>query len=540
MITGQPDEKLDTVNMEIAQPESEQGQANEPGGDQGKARRIGKNAAALMVSLVALGVAQFAVLGLISRFGGPEDAGTWAYVSAFRDPFAVFMDFGTTRLLVAEIARRRSEADILLGNGVSLGFIIALPVMLALVIAANLPFFDNSELVIRGIYLMGIGAFLYTTMASFRSAFRAFNRFQYEAISSVLTSVVLVASTFVVLYFNWPFEGVFVAFALAQLVALIYFYYQYNRRLGHFRLGRDRNIMGQLLNKTWAFSLVGLLTRAFTRIDVIILTLMQGAAASGFYALATTVFYQLNTIAQLASTAILPTMARSYVKKPDQVGRQLDVAVRLQVLVGLPCTALGLVFADQIIRLLYGPGYDESAVIFQLLVSVVILRFVNQTLGVALTAMDRQNWRAISLTVTVVFNIVINVVLIQRWGVLGATVTAVLSEILLFITTYVTITPDTRHAIQWRQLIRPTLAVVATAPILYLIRDWPMIIGLPLGLTLMTILTFLFRSFSQVESAAIAKGIGSIRRIPAPARKQMSRIVLACARGPREPLAGES
>lgn len=495
-----------------------------------QAKRVGKNALALTISLVVLGVAQFAVLGLISRFGGAAEVGTWAYVTAFRDPFAVLMDFGITRLLIAEIARRRDETDMLMGNGLTIGMMIGIPVLIIMMVIANLPLFEHSPLVTRGIYLMGFGALFYTTYATFRSAFRAHNRFEYEAIISVITAILIIGGAFVALYFDFSFLWVFAAFTFAQFVAMVWAWATYNLRIGHFRFSFQRNTFWQLLSKTWAFTLVGLLTRAFTRVDVLILAILRGAAAAGFYALATTIFYQLNTIAQLANTALLPTMARTYVKTPNKVGQQLDAAVRVQVLVGLPCTAIGLILAPQIINFLFGDGYDASVVVLQLLILVVLLRFLNQTFGITLTAMDRQRRRAAALGVVVAFNIVLNVLLISRFGVLGATVTAVLSEILLFGLTYFMVVPDVRKGIQWRSLFRPLLSTVVLCPLIFLIQDWQLIISLSFSVIAYTLLIFLFRTFSYEEASTISAGISSIKRIPTPVRWRLSYFVIKFSR----------
>jgi O-antigen/teichoic acid export membrane protein len=440
------------------------------------------------------------------------------------------MDFGITRLLIAEIARRRDESDLLLGNGLTLGLIVGLPVLAVMALAANLPVFQHTPLIVHSIYMMGIGALLYTTSASLRSAFRAFNRFEYEAIISILTAVVLVGSAFLVLYFDLPFVLLFAAFAVAQLSALSWAWWTYNKHFGRVKLSYNLSFIRQLLRKTWAFTLVGLLTRAFTRVDIIILRFFQGASTAGYYALATTIFYQMNTIAQLVSTAMLPTMAQTYVKQPDNVGRQLDAAVRLQVLVGLPSTIFGVMMAPQIIGFLYGPGYEDSALIFRLLVMVVALRFVNQTLGVTLTAMDQQRKRAAMLGLTVFFNIAINFLLIPRWSFIGATVTAIMSEIVLFVLTYFVLGSPVRTRIAWSSLVRPLIGTLTMVPILYLMRNWSLLVTLPLSAIAFIMILFLFRTFSPGESKAIVVAIESLDPIPAPIKQHLADFVIRRAR----------
>lgn len=521
------------MDVEIAQDSDETQQPagrRRRGGGVGGAKEVGKNAFWLLISFFVLAITQFGVLGLITRYGGVEEAGIWTYANAFRDPFLAFMDFGTTGLLVAEIARRRKESDELLGNGLTLGFIIGLPVMFIMMLAANLPVLDLSPLMRNAIYLTGLSSLIFTTAASFRSAFRAFNKLQYEAVISVVVMVLSIAGSFVVLYQEWNFLWLFVALAIVRLVALAVSWVLYNRNIGRLRLRFDRHIMRQLVVKTPAFTVVGLLTRAFTRIDILILQAYHGEAAAGYYGLATTLFYQLNTIAQLLTTAILPNMAEAFVKQRERIGGQLNAMIRIQIILGLPSTAIGLLLGHKIITFLYGRGYEDTVLIFQLLVSVVVLRFINQTLGIVLTAMDQQGRRASMLTVTVIFNIALNFVLIPRFSYIGATITAALSEVVLFITTYLVIDRDVRRAIRWSNLFRPLLSTLAVVPLLYLIRDWPLALTLPLSVVLVLISLSLFRTLAPEEAKLIARLINSIGPLPKNVKRLIANFILRYAR----------
>ncbi len=502
--------------------------------------QVGKNAFWLLISFAVLGVTQFGILGLITRLAGVEEAGVWAIAHAFRDPFVAFMDFGTTGLLVAEIARRREESDTLLGHGLTLGLLVGLPVLGVMIVAANLDFLKFTPLTIHAIYWTGLSALIFTTAASFRSAFRAFNRLQYEALLSLAMMVLSIASAFVILYFAFPYLWLFAALAGVRLVALAGSWWIYNRRLGRLKLGFNFSILRQLLNKTWAFTLVSLLSKAFARVDVLILGFFHGTSAAGYYGLATTLFYQLNTVAQLTTTAILPNMAQAFVRQRDRIGRQLDAAVRVQILVGLPCTAVGLLLAPQIIRFFYGRGYEDTALVFQLLVMVVLLRFLNQTLGTALTAMDQQGRRAAMLTLTVVFNLGANFALVPRWSVMGATVTSVASEVMLFVLTYLVLLPAVRRSIQWGSLGRPLLSTLALVPLLYLVRGWPLVASLPLMALTFAGLLLLFRTFSEDETRLLIGILERIRPLPVSLRKALSAVLLHFAReqSGRAPLAG--
>lgn len=498
-------------------------------------REVGKNAFWLMISFIVLGITQFGVLGLITRFGGVEEAGIWAYANAFRDPFLAFMDFGTTSLLVAEIARRREESDSLLGNGITLGLIVGFPVLGIMMLVANLGFLKLEPIMIQAIYWTGISALIFTTAASFRSAFRAFNKLRYEAIVSVGVMVVSVLGAFVVLYYHFPFIWLFIVLAAARLVALTWSWVLYNQNIGRLRPSFNLTVIRDLLGKTWAFTAVGLLMRAFTRVDILILGYFHGARAAGYYGLATVLFYQLNTVAQLFTTAILPNMAEAFVSERERVGAQLNATVRVQLLVGLPCTAIGLILAPQIVHFFYGAGYEDTVLIFQLLVTVVLLRFLNQTLGVTLTAVDEQGRRARMLGLTVVVNVVLNFLLIPQWSMIGATVTAVLSEVLLFILTYLVLDNEIRRRIQWRGALGPFKSTLLLVPVLYLLRGWPLLLSLPVSLVALVGIVCLLRALTPQEARALIDVLNHLRFLPVGLRQRAITFVRRCFNVPASP-----
>jgi len=493
--------------------------------------RTGKNAMFLSVSFLSRIASQVLIFSIIGRLAGVENAGIWSYVIAFIDPFQVIMDFGTTRLLVPEIARRREESDLLLGNALTLSTLIGFPVLAVLAIVANLDFLHHSSTIIVGLCLGGVAMLFFSLAQSIQSAFRAFNRFDLDAINSVLVAVILVGSGFGIMFLQAPFTSFFAILILVRLIGLLNSWILYNRHLGHIRFRYDRAILRQILGKSWVFMFIVLFFRAYMRIDILILRYFHGEVAVGYYGLVTALFYRLDIITRLLMTSILPTMSRTYATQRGRIGRYLNLAVKVQILAVLPITIGGFFLARQIISLLYGSGYEPSAAFFQLLITIVPLRFITRTFTVTLTAMDLQRRVLVALALSAAFNIAANLFLVPHFAAMGTTLTSMASEVILFVLAYLSLTAAVRRSIRWSTFARSLPTILILAPLLYLMRDWSLLYSLPLSFVIYGLALLLVRAFSVTEVRALIGLIETVRVLPVPLRRRLATLMLARAHG---------
>jgi O-antigen/teichoic acid export membrane protein len=491
--------------------------------------RAGKNVKFLSLSFLSQTVSQVLLLALIGRLGGVENAGIWSYVVAFTDPFQAIIDFGTTRLLVPEIARRRKESDLLLGNALILSTLIGIPILAVLVVVANLDLLHHSIATIVGLCLGGVAALFFSLAQSFRSAFRAFNRFDLETVNSALVVVIVVGGSLATLLLQVPFTWIFAVRALAYLIALLNGHMLYSRHLGRIRFSYDRVILRQILGKSWVFMLVVLLFRAYMRVDILILRYFHGEVAVGHYGLVTALFYRLDIVTRLLMTSVLPILARAYVTRRGQIAKYLNVAVKAQILAVVPIAVGGVILARPVIFLLYGSGYEPSVTFFRLLIPMVLLRFVARTFTVTLTAMDLQRRVLVALILSVAFNIATNLLLIPRFAAMGATITSMASEVVFFFLAYFFLTVPVRQSIRLGSFARPLSTILIVAPVLYLMRTWSLLLSLPLLFVIYGLSLLAVRALSLAEARALVGLIETIHVLPLPLRRRLAALMLASA-----------
>jgi O-antigen/teichoic acid export membrane protein len=93
----------------------------------------------------------------------------------------------------------------------------------------------------------------------------------------------------------------------------------------------------------------------------------------------------------------------------------------------------GFLFAHQMIGIIYGGGFSPSMLALQILTWVVPLIFLTYLFGVFLESTNGPRVATAVTGVNCAFNVVLNIMLIPRFGLIGASVVTVLTEALGFI-----------------------------------------------------------------------------------------------------------
>lgn len=173
---------------------------------------------------------------------------------------------------------------------------------------------------------------------------------------------------------------------------------------------------------------VVLLGMIYFRIDTVMLGMMQGDAAVGLYNVA----YKL-----LEGTILLPsvlmTVSFPRLAQPEQFHTMFKKLLALLGSSGLvACGGLALV-APLLISMLYGDTFMSAIPLLQLLSLTLIPIYLGHLATQSLVALDRQRLYLLLTLAAVGVNVVINGVLIPRWGASGAAIATLITESLMML-----------------------------------------------------------------------------------------------------------
>jgi O-antigen/teichoic acid export membrane protein len=397
-------------------------------GDFQVARRIVQNFGFIAIGQTLGDAFTFLLFIFLSRSFGEAGVGAYSFAIGFTGFFAVFAEFGLASLTIKGVSRHISSFQDYYGRILSLRLALSVAVLVVLVLVTPLlPFPGDSKIIIL---LIG-GYQVFITLASGLVSvfiaredahFAGFVEFSLRAMTALAAiAAILAGGSLIITLATLP------AVALGQLLIS---YGVVATRYGRPRIVASISSLTRVAHEAIPYGLSLFLTHLYTRTDVVLLGFLIGANAAGLYNVAYRVIFVLMLILQFGSRAIFPQASRLYVDSSNDFKSLYHKFLNVTVLIGLP-TAAGLwLIAPKFITLIFGEDFTESASVLRILAPILLLSLVSYIMGIFLMSSDRQVERTKVLGVVACASVIGNLTLILFFGVKGAAVAALLSQLL--------------------------------------------------------------------------------------------------------------
>jgi O-antigen/teichoic acid export membrane protein len=218
--------------------------------------------------------------------------------------------------------------------------------------------------------------------------------------------------------------------ALAVAILLLIFYRKnHGQRIAvNFSLGKN------LLGRSYHFIITGIMVLIYTQIDKIMIGQMLDEYQLGLYSAALSVC----TLISFVPDAIL-TSARATVFNAKQSGehylRRLKQTYAIIFWVCAGIAFLISVLAPVIVNIIYDEQYVGAISTLSLLVWYVPLSYLGLARGIWIVTEDKNKYSKYYTFWGVIMNVGLNAFMIPLWGILGATIATIITELFtLFIT----------------------------------------------------------------------------------------------------------
>jgi O-antigen/teichoic acid export membrane protein len=370
----------------------------------------------------------FVLFIFLSRYFGEAGVGAYSFAIGFTGFFVVFAEFGLAPLTIKEISRHINSFRDYYGRILLLRLALSVAVLaiLALVVPF-LPFTRDSKVII---VLIG-GYQVFSTLATGLAAIfiaqedahlTAFVEFSLRAVTALAAILVILAG-----------GGLIVTLAILPAVALGHLLVSYSivtTRYGRPRLVASVSSLTHLARQGVPYALSLFLSHLYARIDVVLLGFLMGANAAGLYNVAYRLVFMLVLIPQLGSRAVFPQASKLYLDSRQDFKSLYNEFLNATVLIGLPMAAGLWLIGSELIILIFGESFTDSAPLLRLLAPMLFLNFVSQVMSIFLMSCDRQVERTKTMAAVAGASVVGNLALIPLFGIHGAAVAALASETL--------------------------------------------------------------------------------------------------------------
>ena len=196
----------------------------------------------------------------------------------------------------------------------------------------------------------------------------------------------------------------------------------------------------KVFKESWLYGLDGVFYLIFFQIDIIFLKYLSGSEETGIYNVAflfiAAVYLLPNVIYQ---RFMIPKFHRwayhnkNVFYKNYQKGNFLMLGAGILAMFGI------WIIASWIIPLLFGREYYESILILTILALSIPFHFVCRSAGAVLITRNYIKLKTKNMGIAAVLNIILNLVLIPKYGAIGAAVATIISEIIFLTINLITI-----------------------------------------------------------------------------------------------------
>lgn len=214
--------------------------------------------------------------------------------------------------------------------------------------------------------------------------------------------------------------------SLAGIVLLVVFISGLKWRSPPLGIGRERTL--KLSTATMFNAMFRMLMLKYT--EVFFLGAYFTPAVVGVYDLGYTMpFVAMTLIPSALQTLFTSAFAEAYARDPDCLGRLIQAVYKMLILLVLPLAAFGLFFAPRAVVLLYGETMRASGWVAAVFCVLHSLPLISMPLSMAITAREKVLNMLPYMIMQVAVNLVLDYLLIPRWGVPGAVAAVALTFI---------------------------------------------------------------------------------------------------------------
>mgnify|MGYP001577857814 CR=1 FL=1 len=231
----------------------------------------------------------------------------------------------------------------------------------------------------------------------------------------------------------------------------------------------------------------------------------KGSAEVGVYAAAYNLLLGITFIPLMFSNAIFPVFSRYFIKDRSLLKFAYKKSFQYMLILGLPVTIGIFMYARNIILLIYGIEYAKSIIAVKILCWFILLRFINITSGTLLSSIDRQGARVFGQGMVAFLNIALNLVLIPKYGFIGAAIAVISSESLFLFAYHYFIFKENLGFGLVRASIKPVIASIIMVIAIAFIPN--LFIGSAVGAVLYFGMLFLLKAFKNEDKAIFIRVI---------------------------------
>lgn len=437
---------------------------------------------------------------LITGYLGQEGFGEYATVLAFFAFFGAIGDLGLATITTREIARSDSEEPHILGK------IVTLRLLASLVLIAAAPLFlyflHYRGEVKFGIFLAVVALLFAQFSTLLHSLYQKRLKMDRVALVEFFGKILQLGLIYSVVQLDLGFIAL-VSVLLINMGFNSLLIFWISRSFVKFSLHFDRKFWRIFLRDSLPLGAMALITFLYFKMDTILLSFLRPAAEVGIYNVAYKVMENLIFFPAMLAGLILPVLSKAYHRDKVHFREVAHKTAKVFVILVLPII-LGMLFlAPDIIRIVSGSGFEDSARVLQILAFSLAGIFFGHYFNMLILVGNIQKKLMFLLLGVAAVNITMNLTLIELLAYKGAAIASAVTEFLVVLISGWLVAKKIGFIPRPDRLLSIFMAALAMAMTLVLLTPGPFLVAGIVSTMVYAGSLWIFRAITPEEIASV-------------------------------------
>ncbi|MGZ4851826.1 MAG: flippase [Halobacteriota archaeon] len=461
------------------------------------ARTVAKNTLVLLTAQIISSVLGFVYVIYAARYLGVQGYGLINFGLAFLGILGVVADLGSSYVITREVARDKSLAGKYVGNIVFVKLTLIVAILAVVFVLVHLSSYPAETANVLYVLTLSTCFSYFTT--TFYAIFQAFEKMEFQSIGIILISVINVLGALYVVRLDLGVVAWASILVVSNAISLVYSVIVLLARFPRPKIEVDPRFLKRTVSLAFPFALSSILSTIAFRVDMVLLGVIQGNTAVGWYSAAYALLQFLLFIPSIIASSIYPRLSVLFVTSHEQLTFAFKLTLKLLLLVSIPISVGSTLLASNVIGIIYGAQFGESTIALQILIWTVPLIFTTYFFGTTLASINRQDLAVKILLCCTLFNIALNLIFIPRFSYIGAATVTVLTEILGFALEFYVLSKLIAPAPLYRYAVKPIIASVVMGAFIFTFITSALFVVIPIAIVLFGAMIVLLRYFSKEE-----------------------------------------
>jgi len=302
----------------------------------------------------------------------------------------------------------------------------------------------------------------------------------YSFLINIFQNVLKVVALGIFIWLGLNSSWIMVSFFIGILLMFIFVYYFCKTKIKEiFKLrkeSKERN-ENEFLKPLFFYSLPlmfsGVFSIVYYWIDSFAIGYLKQVIDVGFYNAVVPIALLITIIPDLFIQLFYPLITKEYAKKNFKLIEELSKqVVKWIFVISLPLFLLIILFPGVVINFLFGPDYLIAEHALQILSAGAFISILTGILTTLLSMVGKSKTIFLNLVLTSILNIVLNFLLIPKYGITGAALATSIVWVALIIILFIEVKLTLSLIPLRRKLIRVALISIIPLAILMIIRSF--------------------------------------------------------------------